>query len=269
MSVAARVARRTSAAIRIGLAVLLGTALPVVARAEHHHDAPHGHGASVGSSFAAGVELVAARFATMTFIGDYQGVLPSVQWSRGRFGATANVGMYRLLENGRRLHGLGDLAVSGQAVLLGRGGGHLGVAVPVSLPTGDHATGLGMGHVMVLPTVWAIWSTPRLVLGASAGYGRALDGDTHHDHGAWPLVEPMNMQEVTWGVNADVPLGRVIRAGVRASGGVAIGTGQDRVAGGLRAAWVEGRVETAAELQAGIAGDPFIIRGLVETVVHF
>ena len=255
--------------IRIGLVALLGTSVPVVARAEHHHDGPHLHGASVSSSFAAGVELVAARFETMTFIGDYQGVLPSVQWARGRFGATANLGVYRLMENGRRLYGVGDFAVSGQAVLLGRGAGHLGVAVPVSLPTGDDVTGFGMGHVMMMPTVWASWGTPRLLLGAAVGYGRALDGTTHHDHGAWPLVEPMNMQEVTWGVNADVPLGRVIRAGVRASGGVAIGTGHDRAVGGLRAAWVEGRVETAAELQAGIAGDPFVVRGLVESVVHF
>ena len=230
-----------SVANRIGLLALLGTCVPAIARAEHHHDGSHAHGASVGSSFAAGVGLVAARFDTMTYIGDYQGVLPSrAVGARAVRRRRRTSALYRLLENGRRLYGVGDLALSGQAVLLGRGAGHLGVALPVSLPTGDHVTGFGMGHVMMMPTVWANWSTPRIVLGAAAGYGRALGGDTHHDHGAWPLVEPMNMQEVTWGVNADVPLGRVIRVGVRASGGVAIGTGHDRVVGGVRAAWVEG-----------------------------
>ncbi|CAN5899980.1 hypothetical protein BH11MYX3_BH11MYX3_11090 [soil metagenome] len=239
------------------------------ARAEHDHGGGHHHSAGTPSSFGAGVGLVVARYDTDVFIGDYQGVLPSVMWMRGRFGATANVGLYRLTENGARRYGFSDVVLSGQVTLLERHRALLGVALPVSLPTGDHATGFGMGHVMVMPALWASSSLRRVKLGASAGYGRAIGGGTAHDHGSWPLVDPMNLQELTWTASAYTPLGTELHAGVRMSGGVPIGAGRNRVTGGGRAIWTARSVETAFEIQAGFAGDPFILRGLVESAVHF
>lgn len=265
-------ARTRSVATRIGPALLLGTVValgPGVARGEHHHEGMEMDAASPASSFAAGVGLLAARFDTSTYIGDYQGVVPSVTWMRGRYAASANLGLYRLLENGRQLHGIGDVSVAANVTILSGRSAALGASLPVSLPTGDHQSGLGMGHVMAMPMAWASWSTPRVAFAVSAGYGRALDGMSGHNHGVWPLVEPMNMEELTWSAGADIPLGKAIRAGLRTSGAIAIGMGQDRAVGGLRTVWTEGRVETAAELQAGITGDPFILRGLVETAVHF
>lgn len=266
------------------IAFTLGLTATRVGRAEHNHggmpahhhdpdhDSHHDHVDEVtASSFAAGVQLVTARFNTRTYIGDYQGLAPSVAWSKGRLAASANTGLYRLTENGRVVYGIGDLVVTGQITLLQRSSTMLGLAMPISLPTGDDVTGLGMGHVMFMPAVWGSATLGDLDLGASVGYGRAL-GDTGapHDHGVWPLVDPMNMQEVTWTATAELPLGRAIRVSARMNGGVPLDdVGHDRVIGGLRTSWTEGRVETRFELQAGLVGDPFSFRGLLESMVHF
>lgn len=250
----------------------LGALAPGTARAEHDHGGGHHHhgqGAETTSSFGVGLGLVAARYDTKVYLGDYEGLLPSVSWSRGAFGASATIGAYRIVENGLTRYGISDVVLSGQATLLVRGPAMLGVALPVSLPTGDHLTGFGMGHVMLMPAVWGMAGTRYVRFGGSVGYGRAINGDTHHDHGSWPLVDPMNMQELTWTAHAYVPIGNSLQAGAKLTGGVPIGEGRNRASGGVRAIWTQGHVETAFEIQAGFAGDPFILRGLLESAVHF
>ena len=137
---------------QIGLAVLLA-ALPHGAHADHNHGAGSAT-ERVSSSFEVGAQLVAARFTTRTFLGHYQGLIPSLQWSRGRFGVSANLGFYRLTENGRLLHGIGDVVLAGRVTLLGSSASQLGLSSAVSLPTGGRSVGLGMGHVMVMSAVW-------------------------------------------------------------------------------------------------------------------
>lgn len=255
--------------VQLWITVALALAMPALARAEHDHGGGHHRPVETVSSFGASVGLVAARYDTKVYLGDYQGILPAVSWMRGRFGASAAVGAYRLVENGLTRYGVSDVVLSGQATLVQASAGMLGVALPVSLPTGDHVTGFGMGHVMVMPAVWASATVRPLRLGGSIGYGRAIGGDTHHDHGSWPIVDPMNLQELTWTANAFVSLGSGLQAGAKMSGGIPLGEGRNRVTGGLRAIWTQGRVETAFEVQAGFAGDPFILRGLLESAVHF
>jgi hypothetical protein len=221
------------------------------------------------SSFGAGVGLVAARYDTEIYAGDYQGVLATLSWTRGRFGASAGMGAYRLVENGLTRYGVSDVVVSGQATLVESSRALFGVALPVSLPTGDRYAGFGMGHPMVMPAMWASASVLRLQLGGSVGYSRAIGGEAHHDHGSWPIVDPMNLQELTWTANAYAPLGAAIHVGVRMSGGIPIGDGRDRASGGVRVIWSQARIETAFEVQAGLTGDPFILRGLAESAVHF
>ncbi len=258
--------------LRIAVAFALGVFSPGKARAEHAHGGGHHPAAEPVSAFGVGVGLVAARYDTQIYGGDYQGVVPAATWMRRRLAASAAVGLYRLVENGARRYGVSDVVVSGQATLLERSRGAFGVALPVSLPTGDHVTGFGMGHVMLMPGVWANGEPGGfggLQLGAAIGYSRALGGAEHHDHGSWPLVDPMNLQELTWSASASVPLGHVIRTGLRMSGGVPLGDGRQRVTGGVRAIWTAGRVESGFEIQAGLAGDPFILRGLLESAVHF
>ncbi len=65
--------------------------------------------------------------------------------------------------------------------------------------------------------------------------------------------------------------GRGLHAVVRAGGGHPVGNflGHERVIGAVRFGWGTGRVDTAAEVQTGLVGDPFTIRGLLETALHF
>ncbi|HWU91123.1 MAG TPA: hypothetical protein VN253_27845, partial [Kofleriaceae bacterium] len=87
--------------------------------------------------------------------------------------------------------------------------------------------------------------------------------------GAWPLVDPMSFSELTFGATGTVSLARTLQAGARLDGAVPIGNGTARLAAGVRAIWTQGRVDTTAELQAGLAGAPFDVRGLLEAAVRF
>jgi hypothetical protein len=81
----------------------------------------------------------------------------------------------------------------------------------------------------------------------------------------------MNMSELTWMASGDHALTSELHVGARMSGGIPVGNlvGHTRVVGAFRVAFGHGRLETAAEVQAGIAGDPFTVRGVVETALRF
>ena len=253
-------------------AVLLGIAIPTVALADHshHHDAAATE--APGSAVSASLGLLAASFSTGSFVGDYQGLTPGVHWTRGRFSAASSISAYRLRKNGALYHGVGDLFVQGQAVLVGHHARSAGVVFAMSAPTGSQRDGFGMGHVMVMPALWGSWSAGEVTLAASAGYGHAIgasqSGD--HPHGTGPIVDPMNMRELTWSASGELAVARALRLGARLGGAIAFEeTGVHRTVGAVRAVWNAGRVDTSAELQLGISGDPFIARGVIETTLRF
>ncbi len=253
------------------IVLVLALAAPAAARADHDHMAmgePHGS----GSTFGAGVTLVAASFSTTYYDGDYEGLVPSASWAAGRFGAGASVPVYRLLENGLATYGPGDLVIHGQAALVTTPSVQAGAMLAVSAPTGNEFNGLGMGHYMAMPAAYGAWRLDRVVLTGSFGYSRAIvHASATHDHGMWPLVEPMTMSELTWSGAGELAVGSGVRAGARLSGGVPIGVlpGHERVVGTARVAWSAGRYDTAVELQAGLVGDPFTLRGVLSTALRF
>ena len=259
-------------ALRITAFLLVGAA---VAHAQHHHEMSmpgegDEHHESSAGTFGAGVALVAASYDTMDYGGNYAGVLPSLQWSKSRFAVIASGSMYRLEENGALVYGFGDLMVHGQVAVVTSHHASAGVIAGVSAPTGDNLHGLGMGHVMLMPAIYGVFATPRFAVTGTVGYSRALDGDMHHDHGPWPLVEPMLMSELSWSAGADWLTYAGISVGGRLAGGIPIAAaGSSRLVGAARLAWHAGRVESAAELQAGLAGDPFTVRGVVSTALRF
>jgi len=252
------------------VAAIVGVA-PATAAAQHHHGAPAAAGDEPEAApFRIGLTALAAHFDTGFYAGDYEGLAASAAWSCGRFGARAALPLYRLQENGASFVGVGDAVVGGDAAILA--GAHLraGVSLAASLPTGDAIEGLGMGHTMLMPAAWAAYGHRRGAASVSLGYGRALATGAHHHHGAWPLVEPMNAAEVTASLGGEVAAWRRLRAGARVAGAVPAGEGGDvRAVAALRAGWSGRSVETAAELQYGLAGDPFTVRGLVETAFRF
>ncbi len=256
----------------IQIALLL---VPVaVAHADHHGMAME-HGDASSSSFTAGVSLVAATFSpsqgdSMYFGGTYEGLVAAGEWSYERFSAGASWAYYRLLRNGAEQYGVGDLVANAQVALLQDTDLQAGFLGAVSAPTGNEELGLGMGHPMLMPAGYAAARAGRFALTATFGYSRAL-ASGGHAHGMAPLVEPMNMSELTWSGGGDVAIGDGVRAGARFSGGIPVGSlpGVDRVIGAVRVTWGTGRFATAAEVQAGLAGDPFNIRGVLSTALQF
>jgi len=233
----------------------------------------HDHGHAGGSRYSASLGLIVADYDARLFSGDYQGLVAGAGWMRGRFAISGRLPVYRLNKNGKEVDGIGDLMLHLHASVLGRGPWSAGVMLMASAPTGNDAQGLGMGHVMVMPDVWGSWATRAFAITGSFGYARAVGGAAAHaEHGGgsmWPLVEPMNPSELTWSATGMVALDRTLGAGIRAFGAVPIGDGETRLVAGVRVIWRAGRAETSAEIQNGVVGDPFGLRGILETSVRF
>lgn len=252
--------------VRIAMAIAIGVYAPGVVRAEHDHSGHAGHAIAEPQPFDLGAGLVLARYETQLYAGDYQGVKPSAAWHQGRYGVSAELGFYRVTENGARYFGFGDLLVGAGASIWSHDKARLAVGVPVSLPIGDHVHGLGMGHVMVMPTLVAGYDR----LTASVTYGRAIGGEAHHvGHGVWPLIDPMNMQEVAWSLSGSFPLGRALAMGGRFGGALAIGDGTNRVNAAWEVVWTEGRVTTKFDIFTGFASDPIVVGGGLSSEVSF
>ena len=236
------------------------------AHAEHDHTVEHG---GDKRAFGAGVSMVAASFDTMFYVGNYQGIMPAVHYTYRRFAIGANTALYRVEKNGGRPYGFGDAIVHGQYVFTGERDVAAGVSAAMSVPIGDDQRGLGMGHPMLMPALFGSAKLDEISVAGSIGYSRAIGGHRHHDHGQWPLVDPMNLSELTWSAGGDVAITRGVHSGLRMSGGMPIGEGEHRIVGAVRTGWTNGRFSTAAELQAGLSGNPFTVRGVLSTAMSF
>jgi len=233
--------------------------------------ADHDHAWLAADGVAASVSLVAARFDTMLYGGDYQGVVPALRWSHDRFAVGAMAPLYRIVENGLETLGAGDVMVHGQVTIMRHEHHAAGATLGVSAPTGDHLRGLGMGHPMVMPAAWGSYAAGRLALAGSLGVSAGFGGAAHHHADTmWPLVDPMNRSELSWSASGDLALAPAWRLGATLSGGVpVVEAGVTRVIAGARAVWITHRVQTGFELQAGLAGDPFTLRGVAQTTLAF
>ena len=253
------------------LVVVLASA---TARADHDMAMGATESSSTSSTFDAHVALEVASYSpsladSMFYSGNYQGLLVGGDWSMGRWAAGASWAAYRLLRNGVEAYGVGDLMLDGAVALLARADLQAGVMLDVMAPTGNEEQGFGMGAAMLMPAVWGAWHRGRLVVRASTGYTRALTSIAI-SHGILPTVDPMNMQELSWSAGAEVAVVAKLRVGARLAGGVPIDyVGSDRVIGALRVVGVMGRFEWAGEIQGGLAGDPFNVRGVLTTSMRF
>lgn len=256
------------------------------ARAEHVHGAMaeeargHGDGASQDDSprsrVSIGLAMFAASYSAYLYEGDYHGATVRAGWDRGWLGFGAELSAYRLSRNGQDLDGLGDVQLHAHATVFERGAVAAGAMMMASLPTGDSDGGLGMGHAMVMPELWAMVRRGRWDVSASTGYSRMLGGalaHAMHGGGMWPLVDPMTAEELTGRGAVMFELGRVIdgalAVGARAQGAVPLDAGDARLAAGGRARWTHGRVTASIEVLRGWIGDPFGTRGSVEAAMAF
>ena len=199
---------------------------------------------------------------------DYQGLAVSVQGGWHRLSARMSLPAYRV--DGEGL-GLGDLLIAAAADMVpGRSRIRAGLAVSASAPTGDSDAGRGMGHAMVAAGAWGRLPVGPARLDAAAMYARAMgDGAEHaaHAHGSmmWPLVDPMNPEEVVADARATGALTSRLRAGAGgtyarplADGGVV------RLVTYAVAELSRGRYAFSAQIAVPVIGDPFVARGTFE-----
>jgi hypothetical protein len=225
-----------------------------------------------------GVRLDAAGYRNARYQGDFEGVAPLLSFNHRRVTALAMLPAYRLDRNGRAGYGLGDLTLAVRAPVPAWSNGKVsvGFGVAATLPTGSASAGLGMGHVMLMPEFWWVHEQGRVQLFGSVGFGRALAGkaaSSHHAGGPAPIVNPMNLAEVEASIGAYVRLHRLVWLTMGGFGAMPVGNvntdGRTRVivTQGL-AVNVRG-VELSAELQAPLAGAPFLARGVVQVGYRF
>ena len=249
-----------------------GIALLVLASSAAHADHEHHAPAEASSTITASIGALAATYDSRLYEGDYQGISLGVAYARGRFEIAARAVAYQIDRNGKTYRGAGDSMVHGTVRIWERAGLATGAHLMVMTPTGDAMKGLGMGHWMLMPAGWVSYANAVVVLSGSLGYARGLGGeDAHAEHGgggAWPLVEPMSFSEITYDATAMFALTQSLALGVRLVGAMPLEDDM-RAIGGARISWRAGRIETLAELQTGIAGDPVKLRGLLSASITF
>ncbi len=276
---------------RIVLAMLVvGSLAPSRARAQHCHitpsaaptadhgeastDRPRAWWAVVSTQVTAGAGHV--RDASTDFMRttrSYQGAAVSLAIGWRRLAARAAIGGHRVDGHGT---GVDDARVGASVTLTpARMAIAAGISTTIAFPTGDADAGRGMGHTMIAGGAWLRAARGRASIEAAAAYARALgDGAAHaaHLHGSdlWPLIDPMNAEEVLGDVTAAVavvPSRLAVRAGVQA--GVPIDRGTTRLAAALGARLERGTVAITATAAVPLAGDPFVARGQLEVAVRY
>ena len=155
---------------RIVLATL-GLTAPE-ALADHHGMVMEPHG---GSAFGTSVSLVAASFAMPYYVGDYEGVIPSLSWASPHVASARTCRCTGCRRTAASATASATPWYTAQAHVRSRPATSTrGVLLAVTAPTGDGQAGTGMGHPMAMPAVWAAWSHARLTFAGVGGYSRAL-----------------------------------------------------------------------------------------------
>lgn len=239
----------------------------------HHDDVVEGEAASddrplrITGTFG----VTAASYSNMLYVGDYEGARLGLSASRGAFELGADLGAYRLRKNGLLIHGVGDLAAHASWTALERGRASIGIMAMTGIPTGSSTDGFGMGHVMVMGHVFGTYTAGRTTLAASLGYAHALGGGQAHNHGggSWPLVDPMTMSELTASTSVEQAFTSSLFGGIGVSYAEPLDMGDRRAIADAGVGVRSGRFTTRGVFQAGLAGDPFDMRGSMTVSAAF
>lgn len=224
-----------------------------------------------------GVRFDAAGYRNRSYEGDFEGIAPILAWSHPRVSVQAMLPAYRLVRNGRVGVGLGDLALAVRVPIPGWSHHHLaaGLGLAATLPTGSADAGLGMGHVMLMPEFWWLIERGRVQFYGTAGFGRALAGAAgdHHASGPAPIVNPMNRAEVELSVGSQLRVHRLLWLKFGLYGAMPVGNvntaGVTRVIASQGLALSVRGFDLSLELQAPLAGAPFLARGVVQASYRF
>jgi hypothetical protein len=204
--------------------------------------------------------------------GEYQGVIATVGWNHPLVHVELALPGYRLVRDAEEI-GLGDIAADARFTWVRSSRDELraGMELAASLPTGDADRELGMGHVMLMPGLWARLTQGPFAFLAQASYGAALGDGRHtqahsdspeHQHSAgavsFPRVNPMNASEFAHALAASYALHPNASVSLRWMGALALdsdGISRQVIAPGLQL--MADRLDAALEVQLPLVGDPF------------
>ena len=206
---------------------------------------------------------------------DYEGLGVAVQAGTGRLSGRLYLPAYRVSDAGV---GIGDVGVAANADLVPHSAPlRAGVALSLTLPSGNADDGRGMGHVMVAGGPWLRADRGRVRALASVTLASAVGDESQHlahRHGStagWPLVDPMNPREVVTVARAMavlVPGGLDAGAQITYAAPVML-EGETRVIGSVVAEHNFGRYGLQFMLETPLVGDPFVARALLELSYRF
>jgi hypothetical protein len=244
---------------------------------------PLGSGAEAGelaegraAGFRVAVGVSAATYATARYAGEYQGLHPSLALRTRYVEGEASAPVYRIVRNGLRGTGMGDLGLGLAAPLLRDANSQLeaGPLFAMTVPTGDPEKQLGMGHTMLMPGAFGRVRYRGVSAQASLQYGRAVGaasgGHAHHS-GPAPLVNPMNRAEVEHALAlayAPLELLRIV-ASLYGATPVADATGSAREVLGMGVLLLWWQLAGRVEVQLPLVGDPFSHKTLIQLAIRF
>lgn len=264
---------RRLASLALGVALL---GVPAFARAQSCHRVVMPEGVAQDAHPPHRLELGVGVLGAAIDGGDYQGALLGAVWQRDWASLALSLPLYRLHQGSTRVIGPGDLAVQGQARVLGDARFGAGILAGAGLPTGNATDRLGMGHVMAMGGLFGNAPLAALDLLASVTLaGALLSDESQHSHAhahvlGGPLVNPMNRLEVGGALQASLALADALD--VYALGLLAVPIvkrGTSRVEAGPGARLALGAWSLDAELQFGLLGHPFQVRALAGAAYAF
>ncbi len=261
----------------VTISVLALALLPTrLARAQACHVAAANDEPELGFRLSARSET--AGFRTTRYEGHYQGLFAGALVGNQTVSGEASLPYYRILRNGLRSNGPGDLGLAARARFVELDGKRAagGLFLSLTVPTGDPERDLGMGHVMLMPGVWGHARFDRLSLSAELAYGSAIgaQGGEHHAHhadGESPIVNPMGRSELEPLLAGSLELIAAFSLHGGAFGGFPLdaGEGTSRAVAFLGVEAARGAFGARLQGQMPFVGDPFTSKLALELSVRF
>jgi hypothetical protein len=231
---------------------------------------------SAGASWRASATALFATYANASYTGEYQGVQAKLGFLHPRLSIDVALPYYRLVRNGLTEHGVGDVATDVRAVAF-RSADHnfsVGPELALTLPSGDAQRDLGMGQVMLMPGAWLKLQRDKLILIVQAAYGRSassLSMSGHKHEAVFPIVNPMNMQELEHAISVGYALHERVELEGRVLGAVPIaspmGTARELLAGGVQIS--AGIIDVGVEVQVPVVGAIFHAKTLLSVAAQW
>jgi hypothetical protein len=267
-----------------GLFAALAWSLAVSRAHAQHCEPPL---APEASPLRATVRAEAARYESGSEQGYYEGVALGLAFEYEPLRVRANMPYYRLLGPAKHADGPGDLESKVEFTVVEERPWAFGAALAASFPTGSADDRLGMGHVMLGPSVWLSRAGENVFASAELGYMGALADaedsepiaahqhhqspttNVHHAAGG-PIPNPMNANEAWLGLAASYEAAPPL--GLSAGGTLAVPTTEDgETRATLRASvgFALGRLSTGIGVEVDVLGVTQRLLGHTNASVSF